>query len=141
MLALGGCDDGMATLSGSNRDSRVLSLMADVRQPDPTGLFVGGVDYESSDDRLQAAALVHLRGKSQAEALGALSEDGFACRGQTCTTTVSERETWIVRYGIRQPGPLREFTRLYAVSVLGERVERMADLEASVTSEVRDADA
>jgi hypothetical protein len=131
LLALGGCDDGLVTLAGSNGDSRVLALMGKVRHPDPRYIH-GSAEYDTGAERLQAAALVHLRGKTRVEALAALMDDGFVCTGTTCTTMIRERETWVVvHFG----------TRVYSVTVVGDQVGQMADLAASFTVTSVEADA
>jgi len=131
-LALAACGDGWVTLSGSNTHSKVLAALSEVRQPDPSGMFPEGIDYEDYDDRVRAAAFIILRGMTRAEALAALAEDGFSCSGNACTTRFIQRETWFAQsFGIRAPGPLRLFQLTYRVRVLGAEVGSLDDLSAA----------
>ncbi|MDT8857961.1 hypothetical protein RNZ50_23605 [Paracoccaceae bacterium Fryx2] len=133
-LTVAGCNDGMVALPGSNTHSRILALQSVVRQPDPSGMFPGGVRYDRAEDQLRAAALVHLRGMTRDQALATLAADGFTCLGASCSSTVRERETWVATMGIRPPGPLHIFTLVYSVTVIGDVVSQMSDLTATITS-------
>jgi hypothetical protein len=138
-VALAACGDGTVTLSGSNTQSLVLAGLSQVREPDPSGLFSQGVDYESSDDRLRAAAFLVVKDMSRAEAVAALVDDGFTCAEAVCTTEVTERETWAaLTFGVRAPGRKRVFSYTYRVAVVGAEVRSMADLTASVGVQTRE---
>ena len=131
LVAFAACDDGRVTMPGSNTHSRVLQLMSEVRQPDPSGMFPQGIDYETEDQRLGAAAFVFLKGMSRVEAEAALKRDGFVCDGPTCTTMVAERETRAALWTIRHPGPLRTYSATYTVRLVESVVRSPSDLSAS----------